>query len=140
MLRSTFEVRTSDGRRLSAEGAGPEDGDVALMHSGPPGTRHLYEGQLEDGAERGLRHVCYSRPGYAGSDRQAGRSIADCAKDTAAVVDALGVESFYVAGHSGGGAHALACAALLPQQVLSVACLSSFAPRGAEGLDLFRGM
>ncbi|CAA9545040.1 MAG: Hydrolase, alpha/beta fold family [uncultured Thermomicrobiales bacterium] len=33
------------------------------------------------------------------------------------IVDALGIERFAVMGHSGGGPHALACAALLPERV-----------------------
>jgi hypothetical protein len=42
-------------------------------------------------------------------------------------------------GHSGGGSHALACAALLPERVLSVVVVAGMAPFGAEGLDWFEG-
>jgi pimeloyl-ACP methyl ester carboxylesterase len=43
-------------------------------------------------------------------------------------------------GHSGGGSHALACGALLPERVLAVVSMAGLAPYGAEGLDWFAGM
>ena len=43
-------------------------------------------------------------------------------------------------GHSGGGPHALACGALLPDRVLAVVSVSGLAPFGAAGLDWFAGM
>jgi pimeloyl-ACP methyl ester carboxylesterase len=43
-------------------------------------------------------------------------------------------------GHSGGGAHALACGALLPDRVTAVVSVSSMAPFDADGLDYFGGM
>ncbi|MDX6626016.1 MAG: hypothetical protein QOE56_1005 [Solirubrobacterales bacterium] len=134
-----FEVRAADGRRLTAEVAGPEDGELVLFHSGTPGCRLLFDRHLREGAERGLRHVIYSRPGYQGSDRQPGRSLADSAADSAAVVDSLGVESFYSVGVSGGGGSAAACAALLPDRVRSVAVVAALGPREGEGLDWLAG-
>lgn len=52
----------------------------------------------------------------------------------------MGVERFAVMGHSGGGPHALACGALLPERVLGVVSAAGIAPFGAEGLDWFAGM
>jgi pimeloyl-ACP methyl ester carboxylesterase len=138
--RAEVEVRVADGRRLLVEVAGPEDGDVVLFHAGTPGARSLYEPNLEEGARRGLRHVCYSRPGYEGSDRWPGRSIADCVGDTKAVADALEIDAFHTVGHSCGGPCALACAALLPDRVRAVATVSSIAPIAAEGIDWWAGM
>ena len=43
-------------------------------------------------------------------------------------------------GISGGGAHALASAALLPDLVVASASLAGLAPYGADGLDFFDGM
>jgi pimeloyl-ACP methyl ester carboxylesterase len=135
-----FQVRAEDGRRLTAEVVGPEDGDLVLFHTGTPGCRLLFDRHLREGAERGLRHVIYSRPGYQGSDRQPGRSLADSAADSAAVVDALGVESFYSIGLSGGGGSAAACAALLPGRVRSAAVIAALGPREGEGLDWLAGV
>jgi pimeloyl-ACP methyl ester carboxylesterase len=65
--------------------------------------------------------------------------VASAADDASAVADALGIERFALMGHSGGGSHALACAALLPERVLGVVSVSGMAPFGAEGLDWFEG-
>ena len=95
---------------------------------------------LEEGAERGVRHISYSRPGYRGSERDPGRSVADCAADVAAIADALDIERFLCVGSSGGGPHALATAALLPERTLAVATLGGVAPVDASGLDWLAGM
>src|SRR6185312_13022384 len=78
--------------------------------------------------------------GYGASTRLKGRNVADCAADIASVCDALDVERFCVWGISGGGPHALAAAALLPDRVIAAAVLASGAPYDAEGLDFFEGM
>jgi pimeloyl-ACP methyl ester carboxylesterase len=57
----------------------------------------------------------------------------------AAISDALGIGRFAVLGHSGGGPHALACAALLPERVIAAVSVSAPAPFDAEGLDWFAG-
>ncbi len=128
MEARSFEAETADGRRLRARVAGPVDGDVVVYLPGTPGTENVYGGQLEAGAEQGLRHLCALRPGYGGSDRLPGRSVASVAADVAAIADALPVERFYVLGHSGGAPHALACAAILPDRVIAAAAASGVAP------------
>jgi pimeloyl-ACP methyl ester carboxylesterase len=55
----------------------------------------------------------HDRPGYGGSTPQPDRTVADAAADVAALADQLQVGRFAVWGASGGGPHALACAALL---------------------------
>lgn len=135
-----LELRSPDGRRLLAEVAGPEDGPLLIWHGGTPGCRYLPDWWYDEGTERGLRHVSYSRPGYEGSDRMSGRTVADCAADTAAFADALGAERFYVFGSSGGGPHALACAALLPERVLAAVSVSAVGHPLAPDLDWSKGM
>ena len=56
------------------------------------------------------------------------------------MADALGVGTFAVLGHSGGGPHALACAALLPGRVTAAVSVSGLAPYDSVGLDWFTGM
>jgi pimeloyl-ACP methyl ester carboxylesterase len=140
MERRRETVSAPDGRKLEVEVAGPDDGEVIVFHTGTPSVGSIFEPMLEAGAERGLRHVSYARPGYAGSDRHPGRSHADCVADVEAILDHLGVDRFYVTGHSGGGPHSLACAALLPDRVRSAATTASVAPFDAEGLDWLAGM
>lgn len=88
----------------------------------------------------GVRLISFDRPGYGGSDRLPGRRVADAATDVAAIADAFGLDQFAVVGRSGGGPHALACAALLPERVRRAAVLVTLAPREADGLDWFGGM
>ena len=133
-------VTTTGGRTLTVREGGDPDGVPVLVHNGTPGSSLLYEPHLRDAEEKGIRLFSYDRPGYGGSTRNRGRRVADCAEDVASVCDALGVERFCVWGISGGGPHALATAALLPDRVAAAAALAPVAPFGAEGLDFYEGM
>jgi pimeloyl-ACP methyl ester carboxylesterase len=133
-------IRTPDGRTLAIEEAGDPNGRPVLVHMGTPNSRHLYQPNTIDAAVRGLRLISYDRPGYGGSTPQPGRSVADCAADVRAICAELGIGRLAVWGESGGGPHALACAALLPDLVAAVASLASPAPLDADGLDFFAGM
>ena len=88
----------------------------------------------------GVRLISFDRPGYGESDRLEGRRVADVAADLLAIADAHDLEQFSVVGRSGGGPHALACAALLPDRIVRAAVLVGIAPHGADGLDWFDGM
>jgi pimeloyl-ACP methyl ester carboxylesterase len=134
------DVPTPDGRTLHVYEAGDPRGAPVLVHHGTPGSGLLAEAWSQDAHTRGIRLVGMDRPGYGGSDRHQGRSVADVAADSAAVADALEVGSFRTWGVSGGGPHALACAALLPERVTSAAVVASVAPFDADGLDWMGGM
>src|SRR3954449_1418019 len=69
-----------------------------------------------------------------------GRDVASAAADAATIADALGLERFPVMGVSGGGPHALACAALLPQRVTRAAILVGAAPSDDPDFDFLAGM
>jgi pimeloyl-ACP methyl ester carboxylesterase len=88
----------------------------------------------------GVRLITFDRPGYGESDRQEFRRVVDVVPDVEAIADALGVEQFAVIGRSGGGPHALACAAKIPDRVTRAGVLVSLAPWTAQGLDWFDGM
>jgi pimeloyl-ACP methyl ester carboxylesterase len=133
-------VTTPDGRGLQVTTVGPQDGPAIVAHGGTPDDGRLYPDTIEAGTQRGLRHVSYARPGYLESDRDEGRSVADCAADVVAIADALAIERFYVVGWSGGGPHALACAALLGDRVISAASVAGAAPHDTEELDWREGM
>jgi pimeloyl-ACP methyl ester carboxylesterase len=55
-------------------------------------------------------------------------------------MDALGVDRFFTGGGSGGGPHALACAALVPERVLAAVSVAGVTPYGAPGTDFLAGM
>jgi pimeloyl-ACP methyl ester carboxylesterase len=126
---SPLEVLADDG-----------DGVPLIYHHGTPGAALLFEPMVNAARAVGLRLVTYSRPGYGDSPERPGRTVADAAADTAEILDELGADRFLTIGLSGGGPHALACAALLPDRCAAVATIGSVAPYGAEGLTFMAGM
>jgi len=128
-----------DGRRLDTRVSGPADGLPLVFHHGTPGSA-VPERFIERAAhERGLRVVATSRPGYGDSTPQVGRSVVDVVADTSAVLAAIGASRCVVAGWSGGGPHALACAARL-QEAAAVLVIAGVAPHGVADLDWASGM
>ena len=103
-------VRAAGDRQLEALASGPTGGLTLVLHNGTPA---------------GL---------------MAAPAIAAAAADLAAVLDALGTGEFVTVGWSGGGPHALACAALLPGRCVAAATMAGPAPHQAEGLDWSQGM
>jgi pimeloyl-ACP methyl ester carboxylesterase len=138
-----FDVVLEDGRTLHAYDADRGDADRPLAivwHHGTPNVGAPPEPLFPAAARLGIRWVSYDRPGYGGSSPHPGRDIASAAADARRVADALGIDQFALVGHSGGGPHALACGALLPERVVGVVSIAGLAPFGAEGLDWFAGM
>jgi pimeloyl-ACP methyl ester carboxylesterase len=133
-------ITLKNGRTIFIVEAGQPDGVPVLVHNGTPGSRLLYQPWIIDAQLRGIRLISYDRPGYGGSTSQPGREIASAAEDVAAIAKHLGLGRLAVWGVSGGGPHALACAALLPELVSAAAVLASPAPYMAEKLDWFAGM
>jgi pimeloyl-ACP methyl ester carboxylesterase len=136
-------VVTSDGRTVAfLDGGAPSGYPVIGLH-GTPGCRlsRWPDDTLYAGA--GIRYITTDRAGYGRSSRHRGRVVADEAADVHVVADALGLDRFSIVGGSGGGPHALACAALLADRLDRVACQSGLAPLGAGGLareEWLRGM
>ena len=137
------DLELSDGRTLHVYDTGAHDVDGRLAvfwHHGTPNIGAPPEPLFPAADRLGIRWVSYDRPGYGGSTPRPDRDVASAAADVSSVADALGIDKFAVMGHSGGGSHALACGALLPERVLGVVSVAGLAPFGAEGLDWFAGM
>jgi pimeloyl-ACP methyl ester carboxylesterase len=136
----TQVVEAPGGRRLSVESLGDPDGKPVFMLHGTPGGSH---GPVPRGIalyRLGIRLISYDRPGYPGSTRKKGRTVAAAAADVKAIAEHFGFDRFSVVGRSGGAPHALACAAILNEQVMCAAALGSLAPYDAEDLDWSAGM
>ena len=137
----TQVIGVSEGRRVAVDCWGNSKGFPIFMQHGTPGSRTGPVPRTPLLYQLGIRLICYDRPGYGGSDRHEGRSVADAAWDVLAIADHLGLDEFGVVGRSGGGPHALACAALIEEARLrNVAVLVSLAPSDATDLDWFEGM
>jgi pimeloyl-ACP methyl ester carboxylesterase len=136
----TYYAQTADGRRVAVHLSGDQDGEPVFYLHGTPGSRvgpRPTDGEL---TRRKVLLISFDRPGYGRSDRKQSRTVADVALDVEAIADELGLPRFAVLGRSGGGPHALACAALLPERVTRAAALVSLAPMKAAGLNWFDGM
>ena len=133
-------VPADEGRVLEALVAGPDDALPLVFHTGTPSGLVWNAPLAEAAAARGLRTVMYARPGYGGSTPQPGRLVADAAADVDKILERIGADEFVTAGWSGGGPHALACAALLPVRCLAAATIAGVAPYDSPGLDWMAGM
>jgi len=126
-------VRLPDGRRLGYADLGDPDGVPLFIFHGTPGSR-LSRTKGDPIAQiPGLRVITTDRPGYGLSDPQPQRTLLNWPDDVAALADYLGLEQFAVAGGSGGGPHAAACAYKLPGRVLVAILYSSPAPANFSG-------
>lgn len=121
-------LRLADGRLMSAAEFGDPLGVPLLYFHGYPGS--CLEAELGHAAarERGFRLIGIDRPGFGRSDPQWGRRLSDWPADVLVVADALGLARFAVAGASGGGPYAAACAALIPDRLIGVGILSGLGP------------
>jgi pimeloyl-ACP methyl ester carboxylesterase len=132
-------IRLADGRDLDVLTAGADSGPALLCHHGTPSDATLWSDWESVASENGLRLIALSRPGYASSTRLPGRTVASVAADAAAVLDQLDVPWFVATGWSGGGPHALACAAL-DTRCKAAATLAGVGPFGRGDLDFLAGM
>jgi pimeloyl-ACP methyl ester carboxylesterase len=133
-------LELADGRRLDVDISGPDGAVPLLFHHGTPGSKHASRGLQRAATAAGLRLVTWSRPGYGDSTRRPGRTVADVADDAAAVLDHLDAARCVVAGKSGGGPHALATAARLPERVAAVCSIAGVGAYDAHDLDFLAGM
>jgi pimeloyl-ACP methyl ester carboxylesterase len=133
-------LQLPSGRDLEVQVAGPHDGVALVFHHGTPGSSFAALPLVDAAATRGLRLVAPSRAGYGNSSRDEGRDVASVAADTAAVLDALQIDRFVTVGWSGGGPHALACAAGLQGRCGAALSVAGVAPYLPEVFDFTAGM
>jgi pimeloyl-ACP methyl ester carboxylesterase len=122
-------VTLHDGRQLGFAEYGRADGIPLMLFHGTPGSRLLPRLEHAEWVQRlGFRVLTPERPGYGLSDPAPGRTISDWADDVKQLADQLGLDRFHVAGGSGGGPFALACALRLPARVRSATLFCSGSP------------
>lgn len=129
-----------DGRTLTFAEWGDPDGYPVFSLHGTPNSRYARHHDEGKYVEAGARLITYDRPGYGRSDRNRGRRVVDCVSDVATIADTLGIDRFAITGASGGGPHALAVAARLPDRVVRAAAAVSPAPYDVADFDWFEGM
>jgi pimeloyl-ACP methyl ester carboxylesterase len=138
-----FDLELEDGRTLHGYDRPPwgtPTRRAVYWHGGTPNLGAPPEPLFALSDRLGIRWLGHDRPGYGTSTPWAGRTVATAATDAATVADALGVEVFATMGHSGGGPHALACAALLPGRVTAAVTIAGPAPFSTSRFDPFADM
>jgi pimeloyl-ACP methyl ester carboxylesterase len=126
----TRVTRLPDGRELAWLETGKSRGAPVFVFHGTPGSRLQVSFDEKTITASGVRFLAPDRPGYGHSSFHRGRTLADWASDVATLADHLKIERFAVAGVSGGGPHAVACARFLPERVTVAAVVSGVGPMG----------
>jgi pimeloyl-ACP methyl ester carboxylesterase len=122
-------LRVRSGRRLGFAEFGPSAGRPLVWFHGTPGARRQIAPEARAVArELGVRIVSIERPGVGDSTPHLYDALVDFAEDVQQLCDSLGLERFAVAGLSGGGPYALACAHEMPERVVAAAILGGVAP------------
>jgi pimeloyl-ACP methyl ester carboxylesterase len=128
-MKTNQQITLKDGRNLSYQTIGCPDGLPFFFFHGTPGSR-LYFSET-DKLPAQLKNVFLvlpERPGYGLSTAQKKGTLLDWADDIEQLANHLKMDSFIVAGESGGGAYALACAYKLKQRIKKVLLLCPPAP------------
>lgn len=132
-------MKLHDGRNLGFAEYGSLGGIPLLLFHGTPGSRIFNWFENAPWIEKfGVRVITPERPGYGLSDPAPRRKISDWATDVEELADYLGLDRFHVAGGSGGGPYALACAIHSPARVLSATLFCSGCP--PEAMRSSKGM
>lgn len=137
MADKITHISTADGRVLRFAETGHLDGIPVFIHGGTPGSYVFFAPWVAEAERLGIRLIGHDRPGYGESTPLPSRNVASVANDVAAIATHLGLKRLATVGASGGGPHALACAALLPELITAAVAMESVAPYPAEGLDWF---
>ncbi|WP_323101607.1 alpha/beta hydrolase [Intrasporangium sp. YIM S08009] len=136
LVRDLPPVARPGGRSLALCEVGDPTGRPVVYFHGTGSSR--LEAALYDEAARarGVRMLCWDRPGAGGSPAQPGRTMRDVVDDTRAVLDALGTGRVGVVGLSGGGSHVLVLAASAPDLVRHAVVVNAGPPAEPDVLAL----
>jgi len=126
--------RLPDGRMLGYAEYGSSRGIPVFVLHGFPSSRLEVDPLDAIGTRMNMRLIALDRPGFGLSSPHKGRTIIDFAYDLEAFAHAMGIPRFAVAGFSGGGPYALACAHVLPRK--NIAAVGLFASGPPWGEDM----
>lgn len=124
-------VTLPDNRKLAYAEFGAASG-VPVVYCHGAGSSRLEPLLIGDDIFKhyGLRVIAPDRPGMGRSDFQRGRTLSDYPHDIRYLANKLEIGQFAIMGVSGGGPHAAACAAIIPERLSTVVIVS-----GAWSMD-----
>lgn len=113
------QLKLKDGRSLAYESYGDPNGVPVIFSHGLSDSRFCRHFDDELTKSLGVHIISVDQPGVGGSSNVplSRRTFQNYAKDIEELADELGLKKFAVAGHSGGGPHAMAIAAHMPDRV-----------------------
>ncbi|KAF1844476.1 alpha/beta-hydrolase [Cucurbitaria berberidis CBS 394.84] len=117
-----------DGRKLGYAQYGSLTGRPILYLHGLPGSRLEAATYHDLGLELGARIVATDRPGIGWSSPHPGQTLLDLPKDLEELAKHLALSDYAIMGVSGGGPHALACAASMSEQLKCVSIICGLGP------------
>jgi len=131
---------TVDGNRVHYVEQGA--GRPILMIHGLGGTLHHLRRPLMEAFGDGYRLIAVDRPGSGYSSRASGQDgrLTEQARQTAELIDALGLDRPLLVGHSLGGAIALATALDFPDKVSGLALISPLTHYEADPPEEFKAL
>jgi pimeloyl-ACP methyl ester carboxylesterase len=140
MEGSMRTMTLTDGRTLSYDDYGDPDGRPVIFNHGLSDSRLIRHPDEELTSSLGVRIIAADQPGVGASTPVPGRRMVDWGADMAELADSLGLETFAVAGHSGGAPHALSIAHHLPDRVTHGVLASPVGPLDRDGFDHMMAM
>lgn len=123
-MKTTNFITLPDGRKLAYPEFGKPDGHPVMYFHGGASSRLeplLFDELIN---KFGLRFIAFDRPGIGQSDFQLDRGFSNCPKDVVVLANILGLAKFSVLGVSSGGGYVFACAAKIPERLLSAVVVS----------------
>ncbi|MCG5433267.1 alpha/beta hydrolase [Mycobacterium sp. MYCO198283] len=122
-------VAVGGDRRIGFAEFGDPQGRAVFWLHGTPGARRQIPMEARVYAERHhIRLIGLDRPGIGSSTPYQYGTVLEFADDLRTIADTLGVDKMAVVGLSGGGPYTLACAAAMPDRVVTVGVLGGVAP------------
>jgi len=121
-------LKLDDGRILGYIETGDLKGRPLFLFHGLHSSRLEAKCIEDEMYKKGIRLICFDRPGMGLSTFQKNREVLDIVDDVVALADSLGIEKFSVLGVSSGAKYALACAHKIPQRIYSCNVFSGASP------------
>ena len=128
MKRIDKTLTLEDGRVFGYIETGDPKGKPLILFHGLHSSRLEAKCIEHEMYRKGIRFICFDRPGMGLSTFQENRKVLDIVDDTIALAESLGIEKFSVLGVSSGAKYALACAYKIPEKLYSCNILSGASP------------
>lgn len=129
MMKTPDQTLTlEDGRQLGFIETGDLKGKPLFLFHGLHSSRLEAKCVEDEMSKKGIRLICFDRPGMGLSTFQKSRKVLDIVEDTLALAKHLKLDTFTVLGVSSGAKYALACAYKVPHRLHSCNILSGAVP------------